>query len=58
MIHQWQDESGLEIDHGPAFRAKARELGVTPAARRLVGDGTERMVPLEKVVALRAAREA
>ena len=58
MIHQWQDESGLEIDHGPVFRAKARELGVTPAARRLVGTGAERMVPLEKVIALRAAREA
>ena len=57
MIHQWQDESGLEIDHGPVFRAKAREVGVTPAARRLVGTGQERMVPLEKVIALRAARE-
>ena len=57
MIHQWQDESGLEIDHGPVFRAKAREVGVTPAARRLVGSGLERMVPLEKVIALRAARE-
>ena len=57
MIHQWQDETGIEIDHGPVFRAKAREVGVTPAARRLVGTGQERMVPLEKVIALRAARE-
>ena len=57
MIHQWQDESGLTIDHGPGFRAKAREVGVTPAARRLVGLGDERAVPFEKVIALRAARE-
>ena len=58
MIHQWQEESGLEIDHGPVFRAKAREIGVTPAARRLVGEGTKRVMPLEQVIALRAAREA
>jgi hypothetical protein len=37
MVHQWQDESGLPVDHGPAFRAKARAVGVTPAARRAVG---------------------
>lgn len=56
MIHQWQDENGLELDHGPGFRAKAREVGVSPAARRLVGTAAERMVPMEKVIALRAAR--
>jgi hypothetical protein len=58
MIHQWQDETGREIDHGPVFRAKAREIGVTPAARRLVGNGTRQGVAFEKVIALRAAREA
>jgi hypothetical protein len=34
MVHQWQAESGLSVDHGPAFRRKARELGVLPAAKR------------------------
>ena len=36
MVHQWQDELGMPVDHGPAFRRKARELGITPAARRAV----------------------
>ena len=36
MVHQWQDEAGHAIDHGLTFRAKAREVGVTPAARRAV----------------------
>ena len=36
MVHQWQDESGLPIDHGRAFRRKAREVGIAPAARRPV----------------------
>jgi hypothetical protein len=34
MVHQWQDETGHAIDHGPRFRAKAREVGVAPFARR------------------------
>lgn len=34
MVHQWQDEHGHAIDHGPNFRAKAREVGIAPAARR------------------------
>jgi hypothetical protein len=34
MVHQWQDENGKEIDHGRAFRAKAREVGIEPAAKR------------------------
>ena len=38
MVHQWQAESGLSVDHGPAFRKKSREVGVLPAARRSVGD--------------------
>lgn len=37
MVHQWQDESGLPLDHGPAFRRKAKEVGVLPRAKRPVG---------------------
>jgi len=37
MIHQWQDESGHPLDHGPTFRRKAREVGVLPRAKRPVG---------------------
>jgi hypothetical protein len=36
MVHQWQAESGLRIDHGTTFRKKAREVGVIPAARRTI----------------------
>jgi hypothetical protein len=36
MVHQWQAESGLPVDHGPTFRRKAREIGVLPQARRRV----------------------
>lgn len=36
MVHQWQDEQGMKLDHGPAFRAKARAVGIAPFARRLV----------------------
>jgi SprT-like family len=42
MVHQWQAESGLPVDHGPAFREKAAELGIQPhASRRLPGQGEE-----------------
>ena len=34
MVHQWQDETGLPIDHGPTFRNKAREVGIAPRASR------------------------
>jgi hypothetical protein len=34
MVHQWQDETGHPLDHGPGFRAKARELGIVPRAKR------------------------
>ena len=34
MVHLWQHASGHDVDHGPRFRAKARALGVAPAARR------------------------
>jgi len=36
MVHQWQDESGLVVDHGASFRAKARAVGITPLACRAV----------------------
>ena len=39
MVHQWQDEAGLPIDHGRTFRQKARAVGITPAARRVVAPG-------------------
>ncbi|MBX3147664.1 MAG: SprT-like domain-containing protein [Gemmatimonadales bacterium] len=32
MVHQWQDESGLGVDHGPTFRSKAVEVGIEPRA--------------------------
>jgi hypothetical protein len=34
MVHQWQAEQGLPLDHGRAFREKAREIGIEPRARR------------------------
>ena len=37
MVHQWQEESGLPVDHGPSFRRKASDVGVQPRARRVVG---------------------
>jgi hypothetical protein len=36
MVHQWQDEQGLPVDHGASFRAKARAVGITPLACRAV----------------------
>jgi hypothetical protein len=41
MIHQWQAESGLAVDHGPAFRKKARVLGIAPRAMRDIGDSSQ-----------------
>jgi len=37
MVHQWQAESGLPVDHGTQFRRKAREVGIAPTARRHLG---------------------
>jgi hypothetical protein len=37
MVHQWQAETGLPVDHGPRFRSKARDVGVLPQAKRKVG---------------------
>ena len=36
MVHQWQDEQGLAVDHGSTFRSKARAVGITPLACRAV----------------------
>jgi hypothetical protein len=37
MVHQWQAETGLRVDHGPTFRGKAREVRMLPAAKRTIG---------------------
>jgi hypothetical protein len=36
MVHLWQAANGKPVDHGPGFRRKARETGVTASARRWV----------------------
>jgi hypothetical protein len=36
MVHQWQDETARTIDHGSTFRAKSREVGIAPYARRVL----------------------
>lgn len=47
MVHQWQAERGLPLDHGRAFRDKARELGIEPRARRSM----EQTAPSEQRIA-------
>jgi hypothetical protein len=32
MVHQWQDENRLPVDHGRVFRRKAAEVGIEPRA--------------------------
>ncbi len=32
MVHQWQDELGLPVDHGPEFRRKAKAVAIEPRA--------------------------
>lgn len=34
MVHQWQDQQGMILDHGQTFRAKAREVGISARATR------------------------
>jgi len=36
MVHQWQHETGLPLDHGAEFRRKCREVGAAPSAKRAV----------------------
>lgn len=43
MVHQWQAESGLRVDHGSTFRRKARAVGIQPSARRTLGSGPRRI---------------
>lgn len=61
MVHQWQDEDGHPIDHGSTFRRKAREVGITPLARRAVAPAKQRgsapQKPAPFTIGLRAARE-
>ncbi len=58
MVHQWQDESGHAIDHGATFRKKARDVGITPSARRHVLPRRQRAAPpAAAAIGLRAARE-
>lgn len=37
MVHQWQAETGRPLDHGAAFRAKARAVGIRPNATAPAG---------------------
>jgi hypothetical protein len=37
MVHQWQDENSHPVDHGRAFRTKARTVGIAPRARSQLG---------------------
>ena len=64
MVHQWQDETGHPIDHGRVFRAKARDVGVAPSARRTVtplaraGSSDAKNAPAAaQHLSLKAARE-
>ena len=36
MVHQWQAETGLVVNHGRSFRLKAVAVGIEPMARRIV----------------------
>jgi hypothetical protein len=45
MVHQWQAETGLPVDHGPLFREKARQVGVVPGAKRMPEVGAGRRSP-------------
>ena len=56
MVHQWQDEAGHAIDHGRTFRAKAREVGIAPSARRAL-TRDERGVPSSGRIGRHAARD-
>jgi lambda repressor-like predicted transcriptional regulator len=59
MVHQWQDEAGHAIDHGATFRQKAREVGITPSARRhvLPRRQQQRQQAAAHAIGLRAARD-
>jgi hypothetical protein len=56
MVHQWQDEAGHTIDHGATFRAKAREVGIAPLARRALTARAPGRMTGSHTVGRRAAR--
>ncbi|HEY9448460.1 MAG TPA: SprT-like domain-containing protein [Gemmatimonadaceae bacterium] len=56
MVHQWQAESGFEIDHGSTFRAKAIEVGIAPHARRELRPPKVGRIVSPHELLLRAAR--
>ncbi|MDQ3949424.1 MAG: SprT-like domain-containing protein [Gemmatimonadota bacterium] len=56
MVHQWQDEVGHTIDHGATFRAKAREVGIAPLARRALAARVPGRMTGSHTVGRRAAR--
>jgi hypothetical protein len=59
MVHQWQAESGMPIDHGPGFRAKAAAVGIAPQARReLRSPAPAALVVAQQELGLRAARRS
>jgi hypothetical protein len=45
MVHQWQAESGIAVDHGSSFRRKAQEVGVLPGAKRILGGRAAQPTP-------------
>lgn len=57
MVHQWQDEAGHAIDHGASFRKKAKEVGITPSARRHVLPRRQQRQAAAHAIGLRAARD-
>lgn len=34
MVHQWQDQQGMALDHGQTFRVKSQEVGISARATR------------------------
>jgi hypothetical protein len=59
MVHQWQAETGLPIDHGPTFRAKASAVGIAAQARReLRSPAPAALVVAQQELGLRAARQS
>jgi hypothetical protein len=56
MVHQWQAETDRTIDHGSTFRAKAREVGIAPYARRVLATRPGR-APGSQTLGRHAARE-
>jgi hypothetical protein len=59
MVHQWQAETGLPIDHGPNFRAKAAAVGIAAQARReLRAPAPAALVVAQQELGLRAARQS